>query len=94
MFCDIKLDEKGTEEESTLARRCPHNSEGENLNEFFFDKSGLGEVKTLNSDVPSLLDFKDFNYESCSLTEYISLMLCMLNSRNAYEQNKALPNIL
>ena len=26
LFSNIKLDEKGTEEESTLARRCPHSS--------------------------------------------------------------------
>ena len=31
LFSNIKLDENGTEEESTLARRRPHNSEGENL---------------------------------------------------------------
>ena len=33
LFSNIKLDEKGTEEESTLARRRLHNSEGENLDE-------------------------------------------------------------
>ena len=31
LFCKIKIDDKGTEEESTLVRRRPHNSEGENL---------------------------------------------------------------
>ena len=31
LFSKIKIDNKGTEEESTLARRCPDNSEGENL---------------------------------------------------------------
>ena len=31
LFSKIKIDKKGTEEESTLARRCPNNSEGENL---------------------------------------------------------------
>ena len=31
LFSHIKLDEKGIEEESTLARRCSHNSDGENL---------------------------------------------------------------
>ena len=33
LFSDIKLDEKWNEEESTLARRCPHSWEGENLTE-------------------------------------------------------------
>ena len=30
IFSNIKLDDKGSEEELTLARRWPHNSEGEN----------------------------------------------------------------
>jgi hypothetical protein len=88
LFSNIKLDEKGPEEESTLARRRPHNSEGENLDEKI-DKSGFGEVKTLTSDAPTLLGYKDFNYDSCSLIECISLLQSMLNSPNAYEQNKA-----
>ena len=33
------------------------------------DKSGFREVKTLTSDVPTLLDYKDFNYDNCSLIE-------------------------
>ena len=40
LFSNIKLDERGTEEESSSARRRPHNSEGENLNEKI-DKVGL-----------------------------------------------------
>ena len=79
---------KGTEEESTLARRRPHNLEGENLVEKI-DKCGFGEVKTLTSDVPTLLDYKDFNYDSCSLIECISLLQSMISSPNASEQNKA-----
>ena len=31
LFSKIKIDNEGTEEESTLARRHPDNSEGENL---------------------------------------------------------------
>jgi hypothetical protein len=73
LFSNIKLDKKDTEEESTLARERLHNSEGENLDENI-DKSGFGEVKTLTSDVPTLLDYKDFNYDSCSLIECISLL--------------------
>ena len=41
---NTKLDENGTDKESTLARRRPHNLEGENLNEKI-GKSGFGEVK-------------------------------------------------
>lgn len=62
--------------------------EGDDLNEKI-DKSGIGEVKTLSSDEPTLLDFKHFNYDNCSLIEYISLLQSMLNSPHSYDQNKA-----
>jgi hypothetical protein len=88
LFSNIKLDEKGTGDESTLARRRPNCSEGDDPNDKN-DKSGFGEVKTLNSDVPTTLDYKDFNYDNCSLVECISLLQSMINSPNAYEQNKA-----
>ena len=45
LFSKVKIDEKWTGEESTLARRRPDNSEGENRVEKI-DKSGFGEVKT------------------------------------------------
>ena len=80
LFSNIKLDDKWTEEESTLAREHHHNSKGENLVENI-DKSGVGEVKTLTSDVPTLLDYKDFNYDSCSLIECIPLLQPMINSQ-------------
>ena len=88
LFNNIKLDEKGTEEESTLVRRSPNCLEGDNLKDKN-EKSGFGEVKTLNSNAPTTLDYKDFNYDSCSLIECISLLQSMINSPNAYEQNKA-----
>ena len=58
LFSKVNIDEKGTGEESTLARRRRNDSEGENLVEKI-DKSGFEEVKTLTSDVPTLLDYKD-----------------------------------
>ena len=88
LFSKVKIDEKGTEEVSTLARRRPNILEGQNLVEKI-DESGFGEVKTLTSDVPTLLDCKDFNLDSCSMIECISLLQSLLNSLNAYEQNKA-----
>ena len=88
LFIKVKIDEKGTGEESTLATRHPDISEGENLVEKI-DKSGFEEVKTLASDVPTLLNYKDFNYDSCSLFDCISLLQSMINSPHAYEQNKA-----
>ena len=53
------------------------------------DKSGIGEVKTLSSNEPTILDFKEFNYDNCSLIDCISLLQSMLNSPHAYNQNKA-----
>ena len=82
LFSNIKLDDKGIQDESTLARRRPHNSEGENLEENF-DKSWFGEVKTLTIVVPTLLDYKDLNYDSLYLVECISLLQSMINSPNA-----------
>ena len=52
-------------------------------------KSGIGEVKTLGSDEPTLLDFKDINYDNFSLIDCISLLQSMLNSPHSYNQNKA-----
>ena len=88
LFSKNKIDEKGTGEYSTLGRRRPNISEGENLVEKI-DESGFEEVKTLASDAPTILDYKDFNYDSCSLIDCISLLQSMINSAHAYEQNKA-----
>ena len=62
--------------------------ESENLVEKI-GKSGFGEFKTLISDVPTLLDYKEFNYDNFSLIDCISLLQSMINSPHAYEQNKA-----
>ena len=83
-FSKFKIDEKGTGEESTLVRRHPYDWEGEKLVENF-DTSGFEEVKTLTSDVPTILDYKDFNYDSCSLVDCISLLQSMTNSPHAYK---------
>ena len=39
--------------------------------------------------MPTILDYKDFNYDSLSLIDCISLLKPMVNSPHAYEQNKA-----
>ena len=44
LFSKVKNDEKGTGEESTLARGCPNDLEGENLDEKI-DKSVSGRSK-------------------------------------------------
>ena len=53
------------------------------------DKSGIEEVKTLDSNEPTILDFKEFHYNNCSLIDCISLLQSVLNSPHAYSQNKA-----
>ena len=85
LFSKNKIDEKGTGEESTLGRRRPNILEGENLVEKI-DKSGFEEVKSLTSDVPTLLDYKHFNYGSRSLIYCISFIQSMLSSPHAYSQ--------
>ena len=54
-----------------------------------FDKSGIEEIKTLDVAKPTIMDFKEFNYENCSLIDCISLLKSVLNSPHAYSQNKA-----
>ena len=73
LFSKIKIDDEGIEEESTLVRRRPDNSEGENLDEKI-DKSMFREVKTLTCDMPTLLDYEDINYNNSSLMDCISLL--------------------
>ena len=46
-------------------------------------------MNTVARRCPTLLDYKDFNYDSCSLIDCISLLQSMINSPHAYEQNKA-----
>src|SRR5215216_7078850 len=88
LLSNINFDKDGTGDESTLARRRPNDSEFIDL-DAKIDKSGIGEVKTLSSNEPSLLDFKEFNYDNFSLIDFISFLQSMLNSPHAYNQNKA-----
>ena len=52
-------------------------------------KSGIGDVKILSSNEPTILNFKEFNYDNFYLIDCISLFQSMLNSPHAYNQNKA-----
>ena len=54
-----------------------------------FGKSGIEEVKTLDINEPTILDFKEFIYDNCSLIDCISLLQSVFNSPHAYDQNKA-----
>ena len=82
LFSNINIDKDGTGDESTLVKRHPNDSEFLDL-DAKIDKSRIGEVKTLGSNEPTLLDFKKFNYENCSLLDCISLLQSILNSPHA-----------
>ena len=59
----MNLNNDGTEDESTLVKRRPNDSEFLDL-DAKFGKSWIGEVKALNSIEPTILDFKEFNYDN------------------------------
>ena len=88
LFSNMNLDKDGTGDESTLVKRRPNDSEFLDL-DAKINKSGIEEVKTLHSNEPTILDFKEFNYDNCSLIDCISLLQSVLNSPHAYNQNKA-----
>ena len=68
LFSNMNLDKYGTGYESTLVKRRPKDSEFLDL-DAKIDKSGIGEVKTLDSNKPTILDFKGFNYDNFSLID-------------------------
>ena len=88
LFYNMNLDNDGTEYDPPLPRRCSKNSEFLDL-DAKFDESGIEEIKTLDVAKPTILDFKEFNYENFSLIDCISLLQSVLNSPHAYSQNKA-----
>ena len=58
LFCNMNPNNDGTGDESTLVKRRPNYSEFLDL-DAKFGKSGIVEVKTLNSIEPTILDFKE-----------------------------------
>ena len=84
----MNLGNDGTGDESPLPRRRPKNSEFLDL-DAKIGKSGIEEIKTLNINEPTILDFKEFNYDNCYLIDCISLLQSVLDSPHAYSQNKA-----
>ena len=88
LFCNMNLDNYGTEDESTLPRRHPKNSESLDL-DAKFDKSEIGKVTTSNNFEPTISDFKEFDYDNCSLKGCISFLQFIVNCPHAYSQNKA-----
>ena len=57
LFCNMNLDNDGTGDELTLVKRRHNDSEFLDL-DAKFGKSGIGEVKTLHSNEPTIMDFK------------------------------------
>ena len=92
LFCNMNLDNYGTEYDPPLPRRRSKNYESFDL-DAKFDKSGIEEIKTLDVAKPTIMDFKEFNYENCSLIDCISLLQSVLKSPHAYSQIKRLLNI-
>ena len=88
LFCNMNFDNDGTEDEATLVKRRPNDSEFLDLDDEI-DESGIEINKRRDVAKPTILDLKEFNYESCSLIYCISLLQSMLNSPHAYSQNKA-----
>ena len=84
----MNLDDDGARDESPLSGRRPKNSEFLDL-DARIGKSGIEEIKTLDINEPTILDFKEFNYDNCSLIDCISLLQSVLNSPYVYSQNKA-----
>src|SRR6266516_1245682 len=69
LFSNINLYKYGTGDESTLVKRRPNDSEFLDL-DVKINKSGIGEVKTLDIKEPTFLDLKDLDYDNCSLIDY------------------------
>ena len=88
LFCNMNLENNGTGSESTFVKKCFDNLEFLDL-DAKFGKSGIGEVMTLNSIEPTMSDFKEFDYDNCSLEGCISLLQSVVNSPHANSQNKA-----
>ena len=89
LFCNMNLDNDGAGDESPLPRRRPKNSEFLDL-DAKIGKSGIEEVKTLDTNEPTILDYKELQYDNFSLIYCISLLQSLLNSPHAYSQKKSL----
>ena len=63
LFCNMNLDNDGTEYDPPLSRRRSKNSEFFDL-DAKIDKSGIEEIKTLDVAKPTIMDFKEFKYEN------------------------------
>ena len=83
----MNFDDYGSDDESTLPRRRPKNSESLDR-DVKIGKREIGESSNSNIE-PTISDFKEFDYDNCSLKGCISLLQSVVNSPHAYSQNKA-----
>ena len=60
LFFNMNFDDYGSDDESTLPRRRPKNSESLDL-DVKFGKREIGESSTSNNIEPTISDFKEFN---------------------------------
>ena len=74
LFCNMNLAE--SEYDLPLPRRRSKNSDYLDLYDEI-DESGIERNKNLDVAKPTILDFEEFNYESCSLIDCISLLQSM-----------------
>ena len=88
----MNLDNDGTEYDPPLPIRRSKNSEFLDL-DAKIDKSGIEEIKTLDVAKPTILDFKEFNYDNCSLIDCISLLQSVLILLMLIAKIKCLLNI-
>ena len=63
LFSNMNLDKDGTGDESSLVKSRPNDLEFLGL-DAKIDKNGIEVVKTLGSNEPTILDFKEFNYDN------------------------------
>ena len=64
MFCNMNFADFGSDDESTLPRRRPKNSDSLDL-DAKIGKSEIGESSTSNNIQFTISDFKEFDYDNC-----------------------------
>ena len=92
LFCNMNLDNDGTEYDPPLPRRRSKKSEYLDLYDGI-DESGIEGNKHLDVAKPTIMDFEEFNYENCYLIDCISLLQSVLNSLQLIVKIKRLLNI-
>ena len=93
LFFNMNLDDNGIGSESTFVKKRSDNLEFLDL-DAKIGKSGIGEVVTLNSNEPTISDFKEFDYDNCSQEVVFPCCNPLLIVLMLIVKIKLLPNIL